>query len=66
MHIKVSPSGKESAGTAEVSGEVGSILGGGVSPGGEHGHSNVLAWRIPWTEEPGGLPSIALQGVGHD
>ena len=25
-------------------------------------HSGVLAWRIPWTEEPGGLPSIGLQG----
>ena len=29
-------------------------------------HSNVLAWRIPWTEEPGGPQSIALQRVGHD
>ena len=28
----------------------------GKSPGGGHGnHSNILAWRIPWTEEPGGL-----------
>ena len=26
-------------------------------------HSSILAWRIPWTEEPGGLHSIALQGV---
>ena len=24
-------------------------------------HSSILAWRIPWTEEPGGLPSLALQ-----
>ena len=24
-------------------------------------HSSILAWRIPWTEEPGGLPSIGLQ-----
>ena len=24
-------------------------------------HSNILAWRIPWTEEPGGLQSIGLQ-----
>ena len=24
-------------------------------------HSSILAWRIPWTEEPGGLQSIALQ-----
>ena len=29
-------------------------------------HSSILAWRIPWTEEPGRLQSIALQGVGHD
>ena len=29
-------------------------------------HSNILAWRIPWTEEPGGLQSIGLQRVGHD
>ena len=29
-------------------------------------HSSVLAWRIPWTEEPGGLQSIVLQRVGHD
>ena len=28
-------------------------------------HSNVLAWRIPWTEEPGGLQSMGLQRVGH-
>ena len=29
-------------------------------------HSSVLVWRIPWTEEPGGLQSIELQRVGHD
>ena len=28
-------------------------------------HSNILAWRIPWTEEPGGLQSIGSQRVGH-
>ena len=28
-------------------------------------HSSILAWRIPWTEEPGGLQSIGLQKVGH-
>ena len=28
--------------------------------------SSILAWRIPWTEEPGGLQSISLQRVGHD
>ena len=29
-------------------------------------HSSVLAWRIPWREEPGGLQSTVLQRVGHD
>ena len=29
-------------------------------------HSSILAWRIPWTEEPGGLQSIGLQRVGGD
>ena len=29
-------------------------------------HSCILAWRIPWTEEPGGLQSMGLQRVGHD
>ena len=28
-------------------------------------HSSILAWRIPWTEEPGGLQSIGLQRVGQ-
>ena len=28
--------------------------------------SSILAWRIPWTEEPGGLQSMGLQRVGHD
>ena len=29
-------------------------------------HSNILAWRIPWTKEPGRLQSMGLQRVGHD
>ena len=29
-------------------------------------HSSILAWRIPWTEEPGGLQSIGLHRVRHD
>ena len=29
-------------------------------------HSSILAWRIPWTEEPGGLQSMGLQRVVHD
>ena len=29
-------------------------------------HSNILAWKIPWTEEPGGLQSMWSQRVEHD
>ena len=29
-------------------------------------HSSTLAWKIPWTEEPGGLQSMGLLRVGHD
>ena len=29
-------------------------------------HFSILAWRIPWTEEPGRLQSMGLQTVGHD
>ena len=30
------------------------------------GNCSILAWRIPWTEEPGGLQSMGLQRVRHD
>ena len=47
--------------------DVGSIPGWGRSPGGGHSnHSSTHAWRIPWTEESGGLWSIGSQRVGHD
>ena len=29
-------------------------------------HSNILAWRVPWTEEPGRLQSMGSQRVGHN
>ena len=29
-------------------------------------HSSILAWKIPWTEEPGGLQSMGSQSAGHD
>ena len=29
-------------------------------------HTSILAWRSPWTEEPGGLPSVGMQRVRHD
>ena len=43
----------------------------GLIPGWEKGkamatHSSTLAWKIPWTEEPGRLPSMGSLGVGHD
>ena len=47
-------------------GDMGSIPGSGRSPGGECGNSSILAWRIPWTEEPGGLQSIGSQRVEHN
>ena len=43
-----------------------SVLGLGRSPGGGHGCFSVLAWRIPWTEEPGGPQCLGSQTVGHD
>ena len=52
-------SGKESSCNAI---EEGSIPGSGRSPT----HSSILAWRIPWAEEPGKLQSIGSQRVGHD
>ena len=49
------------------SGDVGSIPGLGRSPEEEMAtHSNILAWKIPWTEERGGLQSMGLERVGHD
>ena len=48
-------------------GDAGLIPGLGRSPGeGNATHSSILAWRIPWTEEPGRLQSMGSQRVGHD
>ena len=46
--------------------DVGSIPGSGRAPGGGATHSSILAWRLPKTEEPGGLQSLGLQRVRHD
>ena len=44
-----------------------SIPGLGRSSGEGNGNPlHILAWRIPWTEEPGGLQSMGLQRTGHD
>ena len=51
----------------------GGVVGAAQSLGQEHPletrmaiHSNILAWRIPWTQEPVGLQSMGLQSFGHD
>ena len=47
--------------------DMGSVPGLGRSPEVGNGtHSSILAWKILWTEEPGGLQSMGLQRVGHD
>ena len=52
------------AGTA---GDDGSVLESGRAAGEGNGNPlSILAWKIPWMEEPGGLQSIGAQRVGHD
>ena len=59
--------GKESTCNAGDVGDVGSIPGSGKSPReGNATHSSILAWRISWTEESGGLQCMGSQRVGHD
>ena len=58
--------GSEVKASACNAGDLGLIPGSGRSPGeGMATHSGILAWRIPWTEEPGGLQSTGSQRVGH-
>ena len=47
-------------------GDLGLISGLGRSPGEGNGNSSILAWKIPWTKEPGGLQSMGLQRIGHN
>ena len=59
--------GKESTCNAGDAGDKSSIPGSGRSlEEGMATHSSVLAWRIPWTEVPGGLQSIGSERVRHD
>ena len=65
--LKGFPGGSDGKESACSAGDLGSILGLGRSL--EEGlatHSSILAWRIPGTEEPGGLQSMRPQRVGHD
>ena len=58
---------KDSPTNAEDIGDVGLIPGSRRSPGEEMAtHPSIIAWEIPWTEEPVGLKSIGSQSVRHD
>ena len=58
---------KNSPASTGNTGDMGLIPGLGRSLEGEMAtHSSILAWKIPWTEEPGHLQSIGLQRVGHN
>ena len=59
---------KNSAANAKNAGDKGSVPGLGRSPGGgkNTAYSNILAWIMPWTEDPGGLQSMGSQRVRHD
>ena len=67
VRILCLPGGSDGKVSACSAGDLGSI------PGSEDPleegmatHSSILAWRIPWTEEPGGLQSMESQKVGHN
>ena len=61
------PGGSDSKKSFCSAGDLGLIPGLGRSPGRGHGnHPSILAWRIPWTEEPGGPQSMGSQRVRHD
>ena len=55
-----------------ATGDTGSIPGSGTSPGEGNGHTicvthaSILAWKIPWTEQPDGLQSMGSPRVGYD
>ena len=61
------PGGSDDKESTCNAGDLGSIPWSGRSPAEENGYqSSILAWRIPWTKEPGGLQSMGFQRVEHD
>ena len=67
MGFPGSASGKEPTCQCKDLRDTSSIPGRGRSPEKEMAaHSRILAWRIPWTEEPGVPQTMGLQRVGHD
>ena len=66
-HITVFPGGSEGKESVCNVGDQSLIPGLGRSPGEGNGyHSSILAWRIPWKEEPGMLQPMGSQRVRHD
>ena len=66
-HISIFPGGSDGKASAYNAGDPGSILGGeDVLEKEMASHSSILAWKIPWMEEPGRLQSMGSQRVGHD
>ena len=59
------PGGSDGKASACNAGDLGLIPGPGRSPGEMAIHSSILAWKIPWMEEPGELQSMGSQRVGH-
>ena len=59
------PGGSDGEESSHSAGDPGSITRSGRSPGEENGtHSSILAWRIPWTEEPGEIHRAAKNQTG--
>ena len=59
------PGGSEGKASACSAGDLGSMPGSGTLEKEMATHSSTLAWKIPWTEKPGGLQSMGSQRVGH-
>ena len=67
LMLKNFPGGSDGKASVYHAGDLGSSRGLGRSPGGGNGNPlQYFAWKIPWTEEPGGLQSMGSQRVGHD
>ena len=61
------PGGSDSKASAYNAGDLDSVPGPQRSPGEGNGNPlSILAWKIPWMEEPGRPQSVRLQRVGHD
>ena len=61
------PGGSDGKASAYNAGDLGSIPGSSIPLEKEMAtHSSIIAWKIPWMEEPGRLQSMGSQRVGHD